>query len=494
MIHSPALHTSAPLVCGAALDVAGESLVGGAGGIAYAGGRPKSDNALTPAERMKRYRAAKAGRVTETVTKTPDCVTKTPLRVIQTATTKPAKPALERFCEDLNSARARNDQRYGSVTRTETLTFEQNQSNLDLLNPVGFDVFCDWLTAYQDHPEGGLPVLNDGCVVRFEPEALAKAIDPETGEIRPMFNALKAEFTVERRIEHVGSYDTKISIRCDGFRVELSGNVGRFGRPDNLFGLPVFETVARANEILAVLGLPAFSHVEANAYHARDNGLHKSHNVVITRVDLTANFAAGSRDAAFRVLHWMSGQGTARNSGKNPRNYGNGITWNEGSKRHYEKLYFKADELGKYVSDAVRDYCNENGILRYEVSLKARELADRGLQSLGAWAHVTVEGLRMDNVIYGKFAEVLTRNQVTVTEIQDIPGKLGLIARSYLNGENPYESIAAGCSTVRRWRSQLMKYGIDIAQPIDVTRLTQRVRVIELQPVAAPSWYSREAA
>lgn len=100
----------------------------------------------------------------------------------------------------------------------------------------------------------------------------------------------------------------------------------------------------------------------------------------------------------------------------------------------------------------------------------------------------------MENVIYGKFAEVLTRNQVTVTEIQDIPGKLGLIARSYLNGDNPYESCKVADRTKRLWRSQLLKFGVDIAQPIDVMRLTQRIRVIELQPLAAPSWYSREAA
>jgi len=117
---------------------------------------------------------------------------------------------------------------------------------LDVLCPIGMDVFCDWLTIYQDHLEGGLPVLNDGCVVRFEPEAFRQSIDEETGEIRPMFDALKAEYTVMRKIEHVGSFDTKISIRCDGRRVELSGNVGRFGRPDNLFGLPVLETISRA--------------------------------------------------------------------------------------------------------------------------------------------------------------------------------------------------------------------------------------------------------
>lgn len=384
--------------------------------------------------------------------------------------------------------------RYGSVTRTETAKSCQKRTLLDLECPIGLDVFCDWITLYQDHPDGGLPIINDGYAVRFEPDAFAKSLDFETGELRPMFDATKAEYTVSRRMEHEGSYDTRVSVRCDGHRVELSGNVGRFGRTDNLFGLKVFETIERANEILAALGLPPFSHNLAARPMARQDNFHKGHNAVITRVDLTANFSAGSREAAFRVLHWMSGQGTARNNGKCPINYGNGVTWNEGSKRHYEKLYFKADELGQHVSPEVRDYCEQNGILRYEVSLKARELADRGLQSMMGWAGLTKEGVRMENVIYGQFAQVLTRNQVTVTEIQDIPGKLGFVARSYLNGENPYETAKIADRTRRLWRKQLLAYGIDIAQAIDVTRLTQRIRVIDLQPVTAPVWYSRRAA
>lgn len=383
---------------------------------------------------------------------------------------------------------------YVSVTRTETLKSEQKTRILDLSCPIGLDVFCDWITIYQDHFGTELPVINDGYVVRYEAGSdFSSVVDFETGEYKRSLDLSKAEFTVSRRMEHEGSYETKISIRCDGRRVELSGNVGRFGRTDNLFGLGVLETVARANEILAALGLPPFSSVEANFSHARDNGFHKSHNAQITRVDLTANFATGSRQAAFRVLHWMTGQGTARNSGKNPKSYGNGVTWNEGSKRHYEKLYFKADELGKHVSEEVKQYCEENGLLRYEVSLKARELADRGLQSLVGWAG-TKEGTRMENVIYGKFAEVLSRNQVSVTECQKIPGKLGFIAKSYLNGENPYEAADIGISTRRRWRAKLREYGIDIAQPIDVTRMQTRIRVIDLQPVCAPHWYNRRAA
>lgn len=424
------------------------------------------------------------------------------------------KPCAARVSEVFDFPGAPKSERYGSVTRTETAKSGQNAHlsivtktpALDLDCPIGLDVFCDWLTIYQDHfdpkDEDGnalvLPILNDGYVVRFEPEAIVSrgTVDADTGEyaFAPMFDASKAEYTVSRKMEHEGSFDTRVSVRCDGRRVELSGNVGRFGRADNLFGLRVLETVELASKIIAALGLPPFTGHDKCMAQARNQSFHKSHNAVITRVDLTANFSAGSRLAAYRVLHWMSGQGSARNSGKNPRNYGNGITWNEGSKRHYEKLYFKADELGKHVSDEVRAYCEENGILRYEVSLKARELADSGLQSLAGWAETSKEGIRMENVIYGKFAEVLTRNQVTVTEIQDIPGKLGLIARSYLNGENPYEAGHTAERTRRRWRSELMKYGVDIAQPIDVTRLTTRIRVIDLRPCAAPSWYQRTAA
>ena len=82
---------------------------------------------------------------------------------------------------------------------------------------------------------------------------------------------------------------------------------------------------------------------------------------------------------------------------------------------------------------------------------------------------------------------------MSINEVRDVPGKLGLIARSYLNGENPYESQRVSAETRRRWRRQLLPYGLDIAQPCDVMRLSTRVQLIELQPLAAPAWYQRAA-
>lgn len=366
-------------------------------------------------------------------------------------------------------------------------------------------IFCDWLSISQEHvihdKEGNrvaLPVLNDGHVVKFEPDAFAKSwkLDEVTGEMQlsPVFDATKAIYTTQKSITHEGSYETAIQIRCDGYRVELSGNVSRFGRRDNLFGLSVPACVEKASEIVQALGYPAFSDNEDLHPMAHNDTYQRSPTVAhITRVDLTQNLAAGSRDKALRYIHSMTGQATmTRGKGNNkPKGYGNGVTWNEGSRRWYSKLYYKADELGKYASDKVKKLCEDNGIVRYEVSLKSRELADLGLNRLLPW-YRRKEGKEMAQVIYGKFSEVLRRSSVSTLELSDIPGKLGLVAKDYMNGGNPHGTAPA--STARRWRSQLLGYGIDIAVPLDVTRLATRVVVIELQPLAVPDWYEQEAA
>lgn len=358
-------------------------------------------------------------------------------------------------------------------------------------------IFCDWLSINQDHDQE-LPVLNGGNVVKFEPNAFSKswAVDEETGEtiLKPVFDATKAVYTTQTKIEHEGSYETAVQIRCDGHKVELSGNVSRFGRPDNLFGLLVPECVQKASQIVQALGLPGFDENVDQCSMSRSDTFNRTSNMAhITRVDITQNLATGSRDKALRYIHSMTGQATkTRGKGNSaPKGYGNGVTWNEGSKRWYSKLYYKADSLGKFASEEVRKLCEELGVVRFEISLKARELADLGLNRILPWCRV-VEGMEMSKVIYGKFSEVLHRNSVSTLDLNEIPGKLGLIARDYMNGGHPFASahVRAG----QRWRKALLPYGIDIKVPLDVTRLAARVVVIELQPLEIPEWYKLDAA
>lgn len=331
--------------------------------------------------------------------------------------------------------------------------------------------FCDWLTIYQDHPEGGLPRINDGAVWAVNSD----------GEI---------EWTTDRKFEHVGSYDTKIRIMCDGYRVAVDGNIGRFGRPDNVFGYCVRDCIFKLNALLAGFGLPPFTS-PLGLHNPNQGRTTVTTGAVITRVDITQNYCAGSARAAARLIHYMAGQDAGRRA--NVKQYGeSGVSWNEGSKYWYSKLYVKGESLGDYADPSLSDWVKEQGIVRHEISLKTRYLAQKNLRHIWDWHEK--DGQTMENIIYGKFAEVLTRGTAVEHPIEQIPGRVGLLANAWRSGKDLWNDQTVGQSTRRRWRKQLLPYGIDIKQPSNAVRLSTRVEVVKLQELEAPAWYWKQAA
>ncbi|MFA0233077.1 hypothetical protein AB4491_29420, partial [Vibrio sp. 10N.261.45.A7] len=89
-------------------------------------------------------------------------------------------------------------------------------------------VLIDRLFMQQDHHSGGLPLVGRHVIER---------VDLETGEKLPP--------SVNQKILE-GSFSTKLTIRCDGYRVRVEGNPSRWQRQDNLFGL---ETIEQCVEI-----------------------------------------------------------------------------------------------------------------------------------------------------------------------------------------------------------------------------------------------------
>lgn len=330
-------------------------------------------------------------------------------------------------------------------------------------------VFCDWLSCHQIHPQGGLPLINGGHVV---------AVDSD-GTV---------EWTTHKKIEHVGSYDTKLRFMCDGTRIVFEGNIGRYGRPDNVFGYSVLDCVSLASDFLESFGLPRFSQVENNLPAARSDSYIKT-GCVITRLDLTQNYALGSMENAIRLVHYMAGQAGSGREGRYmiPKAYGqSGVTWNEGSKHWYSKLYLKALEMEKHAASPVVDWVKQVGMARHEVSLKSRYLLRHGLQDLRAWLKKGNEF--MENIIYGKFAEIFERNTVNTNPFEDIPVKLRRVAIAWRDGEDIWHGPEC-YRTKARYRNALLPFGIDIKFPCDVTRLQLRVEVIQMQPLVAPDWY-----
>lgn len=333
-------------------------------------------------------------------------------------------------------------------------------------------VFCDWLSIYEEHPEGGLPRINDGCIWAVSPE----------GEIL---------WTTERKFDHVGSYDTMVRIKCDGYRITLDGNIGRLNRADNVFGYTVSQCIGLADLLLARFGIPPFTNPRFNDNLSRRPS-QRIGGATLTRVDLTSNYAAGSPKKAVRVLHFLAGQDAGRRA--SVKDYGaNGCSWNEGSKYWYLKAYNKAESLGDHVSDNLRQFVNEAGVVRLEVSLKSRYLKQKALYNIDDWAKTEGE-LSMDNVVFNRFSEVLHRGSATRSEIEDIPKRLGHIAVAWRSGVDVWGDSQYAHSTKRRWRHDLLAYGIDIKHQSNVTRLPIRLEVIQLQQLQAPVWYWRDAA
>jgi len=329
-------------------------------------------------------------------------------------------------------------------------------------------VLCDWLSIHQTHYGIDMPVINNGSIFCVD----------EFGEI---------EWTTTAKFEHVGSYDTKIRIRSDGHSIHLDGNIGRLNRTDNVFGFSVSECIALANKILSNFNLPAFTEKKFNTSSGRLDG-----GASITRIDLTRNYSAGNQAKAVRLVHYLGGQDAGKRA--TVKQYGNtGVVWNEGSKFQSSKLYIKAESMGSNASPELIEFVKQNGIVRHEISIKSRYLQKHQLQDIATWKIIDAKAQTMDNIIYGRFTEVLTRGTAIRTQLEDIEGRFGHIALAWMAGKDVWGDNCVTLRTRQMWRKKLLPYGIDIKQPSNITRINSRIEVITLQDIEAPTWYWQQS-
>jgi II/X family phage/plasmid replication protein len=197
---------------------------------------------------------------------------------------------------------------------------------------------------------------------------------------------------------------------------------------------------------------------------------------IITRVDLTKNYLTGSPDNASRLMHYLGGM---HRRNKPAKSYGTGVTWGEGSKYWYGKMYNKGLEMtrDKNADPALVECVVQSGLVRDEISLKTRFLTQNGYNEIGTWTN----GEDMENVIYGLFSSVLTQTEVSTDDFESIPGRLGEIAIAWRNGIDMKARLPR--NTFYRYRKQLKAYGIDISERCDISKLAFRCEVIKLQEV-----------
>ncbi len=357
--------------------------------------------------------------------------------------------------------------------------------------------FIDWLSAYQDHPSGGLPVVGEHHVSR-------SCI--ETGE-------LVRESTSHK--QHEGSNSSSLIIRCDGTRVSISGNPSRFNRPDNLFGFPTFdECFSVFNQILIFYGLPPFTKATSNPSFRQGRegtkSLMVSDGAVITRVDWTRNLTVGKGSVPFFIRGFSS-----RSMGKGilPFLFPNGRTleWKASFWRH--KLYNKSlnlidssknkkitSEHSEYLN-RLASFCDDHGVVRDEKEFKQPFLNKYGLQFYGL--------VKENDFHYylNDINELLSSIDMTHSEHIAIADQLidagvcrsGQSANStrafhdsWLHGRDVKKSLR----TYYRHKKRLLQIGIDISIPHNPTNVSQIkiIREITVGVLSPPDWYEMPKA
>lgn len=312
---------------------------------------------------------------------------------------------------------------------------------------MNFDsVMCDWLTIshrFHTEDEPGM-VVNGGKIMRIDADGV---IDWE----QVCWENLRCPTS-----------DTSLRIRCDGVKMQMTGNIGRWMQEDNLQGLTVMQCVDLWAKFLSSRGIlpPLFGTRPA----VGDSG------TFITRVDLAANMWTDNFSALTQTaMSQRIGQKPAR-AGKY------GAMWGYEAKRGNwvkAKLYDKTCEL-----EGRRTPASGATVARFEVQLGGEKLKRLGLDSVNKWK----EENDMENVTYKEFADQVFRQQTMAESWSDIPIRVRQYAVLWRDGVDIRGQFKSP-SGFYKVRTKLLEHGLDIAQPCNIVSLTRRIVEVRVMPL-----------
>lgn len=348
----------------------------------------------------------------------------------------------------------------------------------------GEKMFIDWLSVYQVYPANSIPVLGSDLVCTY---------DLATGE-------QKRE--VIYGYEHPGSFDSSIRIRSNGTVLEVSGNPSRYGRPTNLFGRSsIGQCLDLYNLILKDVGLPEFEDRSVHNY-LRPHQIQSSDRVVvdrpiITRVDITTNLATTGAVETIRYLsghHWRDAAHLYAN--------GRTVDWNRGSRKIYVKYYDKANEISlrKSKDENIEGqqmkeikYCDENKVIRFEVSLKSQWLKRRGYDDPAKWGESTLEEISAPYQIHrrqqtqGAELDRVAERLITLGVRPRLANQCEIFLKAWLQGGGV---LPISRATLYRYRKPILLLGVDVMNPPNITVLPMRIGGMVFRELERPEWYS----
>ena len=378
-------------------------------------------------------------------------------------------------------------------------------------------VFCDWLSIAQRHP-GELPIVGDG--VRIKGESFEE-VDVEGQKFVVVRPGDEWRYSVPSK-QARGSFDTSIRLRSDGNTVTLSGNPGRFDRPDNVFNYGIDDTVLSASRIAGRFGLPAFTSGDCRtkatvSERDRDLGLFTEWTgAVIRELHVTRNMSAGNEALAKEYMGYAAGLRSSRIAkgvyGDETIIFGRLST----KKTPIHKaivIYRKAEEMlahakGDEAKKTVRasqeyQFARDVGLVRIECKWGSHFLRDNGLRFLG---EATMA--KIISIFERETAFLFDANpDRAVRLVSDMPTKHRLAALAWMRGDDLRQLMSR--ATYFRVVKALRDYGIDASErraganaesqaEKDLQSMLDALPQFSLRPLGVPEWYGlpelREAA
>ena len=363
-------------------------------------------------------------------------------------------------------------------------------------------MFFDWLKIEQDFGYQ-LPLIGDFGYV---------GIHIDTGE--------QQEGIRTPAYKHEGSFCDSVLIKINGSILTMSGNPSRWGRVENLFGLPTVESCVECfNRILISIDLPKFTKCTQVFYGQSEDGTKVkkfSDGAIIKELHITENRAVGRGN----VEHYISGLSTLNYRNSIARLHTNGETVDWLSKQGnanliYPSVYNKAYELelhslvkikNKFGEQSqeykkllkVIDFCKEQGVARFEQKLKSRYLQKENLNFYGLSDYSKLKKLNDEFINIDEKLKVTAMDFETISEtllnagIVDTVRSANTTAMYALQWSHG-QVFDLSKRQIKEHRSRLRKIGIDIANKCDLSKFSPvkvvSSREIKVSNLIVPDWY-----
>ena len=296
----------------------------------------------------------------------------------------------------------------------------------------------------------------------------------------------EVEWSTEKALSVVGSYDNRIQIRSYGSLSELwlSGNPVKFLQGHNIFGSgDLLYIMSKLIDKLVSMDL-GLSPTDFDLIKIRQGSYQ------LSRIDLNQSYHLANRD---EVLAWLrAAESSARLRHRGSGIFaGNTLYYGKHSRYWALKCYSKILEIlakGHQLPPELQIpelLAWAEKALRIEAVIRSMELKRRGLNIASAWTQESAKLLLQELIGH---LEMTGSFSLPDEVVKTLPSRLRPVYELWVRGADMQTQYSR--PTFYRHRKALLAYGIDIAITQESARsnIVPLYRILEAVPAEIPQW------